>query len=153
MGCWGEDDVMLIPIKFFVLMIDIDRCAADESKSPAPQRAFSVGCDDNSMNVDDSIKSPEPQRAFGARVNVNKAEPKVKAEKPDEKKADEKPEVEEKTLSVDQQKALDTVLSGRNLFFTGMAGAGKSFTLERIVDALSARGKTGAKRCPLIVAE
>lgn len=39
-------------------------------------------------------------------------------------------------LSAEQRSVIDTVLQGRNVFFTGNAGTGKSFLLRRIVLAL-----------------
>ena len=42
-------------------------------------------------------------------------------------------------LDEDQRRALEVALSGRNLFLTGGAGVGKSFTLKRIVGALQQR--------------
>jgi hypothetical protein len=53
----------------------------------------------------------------------------------------EEPDAKKPTLSADQQRAVDIAVSGRHLFFTGVAGAGKSFTLERIIGALRAQGK------------
>lgn len=45
-------------------------------------------------------------------------------------------------LSDEQQRVLELVLAGRSVFFTGDAGTGKSFLLNRIIDAL--RQKHGA---------
>ncbi|CAM1328311.1 PIF1 (predicted) [Pycnogonum litorale] len=39
-------------------------------------------------------------------------------------------------LTVEQEHVLSAVLSGSNVFFTGKAGTGKSFLLQRIVGAL-----------------
>ncbi|XP_026321289.1 ATP-dependent DNA helicase PIF1 [Hyposmocoma kahamanoa] len=40
------------------------------------------------------------------------------------------------SLSAEQQRVLEACLSGKNIFFTGSAGTGKSFLLKRIVAAL-----------------
>lgn len=44
-------------------------------------------------------------------------------------------------LTTDQQKALDAVSSGRNVFITGGAGTGKSYLLRAIVYSLMSAGK------------
>lgn len=44
-------------------------------------------------------------------------------------------------LTSDQQKALDAVNSGRNVFITGGAGTGKSYLLRAIVYSLMSAGK------------
>lgn len=44
-------------------------------------------------------------------------------------------------LTADQQKALDAVNSGRNVFITGGAGTGKSYLLRAIVYFLMSAGK------------
>lgn len=55
-------------------------------------------------------------------------------------------------LNPEQQKVLEACLSGRNIFFTGSAGTGKSFLLKRIVSALPpdvtvATASTGVAAC------
>ncbi|CAH2093009.1 unnamed protein product [Euphydryas editha] len=40
------------------------------------------------------------------------------------------------SLNAEQQRVLEACLSGKNIFFTGSAGTGKSFLLKRIVSAL-----------------
>lgn len=55
-------------------------------------------------------------------------------------------------LNEEQQKVLDACLSGKNIFFTGSAGTGKSFLLKRIVSALppdvtAATASTGVAAC------
>ncbi|XP_075040101.1 ATP-dependent DNA helicase PIF1 [Mixophyes fleayi] len=55
-------------------------------------------------------------------------------------------------LSSEQSLILSTVLSGRNVFFTGSAGTGKSFLLKRIIGALPpkstyATASTGVAAC------
>lgn len=39
-------------------------------------------------------------------------------------------------LDVEQKDVLDACLSGRNVFFTGSAGTGKSYLLKKIIGAL-----------------
>ena len=50
--------------------------------------------------------------------------------------------IESTELSAEQAEVVRLVREGRNVFFTGFAGTGKTFTLERVVDAL--RDKFGA---------
>ncbi|KAM4641380.1 ATP-dependent DNA helicase PIF1 [Discoglossus pictus] len=55
-------------------------------------------------------------------------------------------------LSTEQSLVLSTVLSGKNIFFTGSAGTGKSYLLKRIVGALPpkstyATASTGVAAC------
>ncbi|XP_071984807.1 ATP-dependent DNA helicase PIF1 isoform X2 [Engystomops pustulosus] len=55
-------------------------------------------------------------------------------------------------LSTEQSTVLGTVLSGKNVFFTGSAGTGKSFLLKRIIGALPpkstyATASTGVAAC------
>ncbi|XP_044157813.1 ATP-dependent DNA helicase PIF1 isoform X2 [Bufo gargarizans] len=55
-------------------------------------------------------------------------------------------------LSTEQSMVLSTVLSGKNVFFTGNAGTGKSYLLKRIVGALPpkstyATASTGVAAC------
>ncbi|KAM8930080.1 ATP-dependent DNA helicase PIF1 [Pelodytes ibericus] len=56
------------------------------------------------------------------------------------------------TLSTEQSLVLNTVLSGKNVFFSGSAGTGKSYLLKRIVGALPpkstyATASTGVAAC------
>ncbi|KAM5148152.1 ATP-dependent DNA helicase PIF1 [Mantella aurantiaca] len=56
------------------------------------------------------------------------------------------------TLSTEQSLVLSTVLSGKNVFFTGSAGTGKSYLLKRIIGALPpkstyATASTGVAAC------
>lgn len=56
------------------------------------------------------------------------------------------------SLNVEQQRVLEACLSGKNIFFTGSAGTGKSFLLKRIVAALPpdvtvATASTGVAAC------
>lgn len=44
------------------------------------------------------------------------------------------------TLSREQNAVLEAVRSGRNVFFTGSAGTGKSFLLKRIIGNESEQG-------------
>jgi ATP-dependent DNA helicase PIF1 len=55
-------------------------------------------------------------------------------------------------LNAEQQRVLEACLSGKNIFFTGSAGTGKSFLLKRIVAALPpdvtvATASTGVAAC------
>ena len=56
------------------------------------------------------------------------------------------------SMTDEQKKVLDAVLSGRNVFFTGSAGTGKSFLLKRIIaglppDVTVATASTGVAAC------
>lgn len=56
------------------------------------------------------------------------------------------------TLNPEQQNILEACLSGKNIFFTGSAGTGKSFLLKRIISALPpdvtmATASTGVAAC------
>lgn len=56
------------------------------------------------------------------------------------------------SLNPEQQRVLEACLSGKNIFFTGSAGTGKSFLLKRIVAALPpdltvATASTGVAAC------
>ncbi|RVE49816.1 hypothetical protein evm_005546 [Chilo suppressalis] len=56
------------------------------------------------------------------------------------------------SLNTEQQRVLEACLSGKNIFFTGSAGTGKSFLLKRIVAALPpevtvATASTGVAAC------
>lgn len=44
-------------------------------------------------------------------------------------------------LSDEQKRILDAVMGGRNIFYTGPAGTGKSFMLEYIVNSLKKQSK------------
>lgn len=59
-------------------------------------------------------------------------------------------------LNLEQQEILDACLSGRNIFFTGSAGTGKSYLLRKIIGALppdvtTATASTGKTKFPLKV--
>lgn len=55
---------------------------------------------------------------------------------------EKKPRLEQsEELSPEQQEALDYILKGESLFFSGSAGSGKSFLLKVAVDALRRRNK------------
>lgn len=56
------------------------------------------------------------------------------------------------TMTEEQKRILEAVLSGKNIFFTGSAGTGKSFLLRRIISALPpdvtvATASTGVAAC------
>ncbi|XP_059052609.1 ATP-dependent DNA helicase PIF1 [Achroia grisella] len=56
------------------------------------------------------------------------------------------------SLNTEQQRVLEACLGGKNIFFTGSAGTGKSFLLKRIVSALPpdvtvATASTGVAAC------
>lgn len=44
-------------------------------------------------------------------------------------------------LTADQQRAYDTMMSGRNCFITGDAGAGKSYIIDKYIKDMKGRGK------------
>lgn len=45
------------------------------------------------------------------------------------------------TLTRDQKKAFDALISGKNIFLTGGAGTGKSFVLHQFIDAMEKQNK------------
>lgn len=56
------------------------------------------------------------------------------------------------SLSKEQKCVLNAVLSGKNIFFTGSAGTGKSFLMKKIIGALPpdstfATASTGVAAC------
>lgn len=53
----------------------------------------------------------------------------------------ESEEEEEEVLSVSQQKVLDDIGKGDNMFITGSAGSGKSFLLRKITELLAKKNK------------
>lgn len=60
--------------------------------------------------------------------------------------------VSETPLTPEQQRVLQAVVSGRNIFFTGSAGTGKSFLLRKIIaslppDSTFATASTGVAAC------
>ena len=55
-------------------------------------------------------------------------------------------------LGEDQAAVLAAVQSGRNVFMTGVAGTGKSFTIEKVVEWLKSSGKCVAVTAPTGVA-
>jgi Cdc6-like AAA superfamily ATPase len=52
------------------------------------------------------------------------------------------------TLDEEQQKALDLVMSGKNMFITGVGGTGKSVMLKEIKKKLEEKGKVVAVTAP-----
>ena len=55
-------------------------------------------------------------------------------------------------LGADQEEVLETVKSGRNVFMTGVAGTGKSFTIAKVVEWLKSQSKNVAVTAPTGVA-
>nr|CAI5850636.1 unnamed protein product [Callosobruchus analis] len=60
--------------------------------------------------------------------------------------------IQNEPLDLEQKEVLDACLSGRNIFFTGSAGTGKSYLLKRIIRALPpdvtvATASTGVAAC------
>ena len=55
-------------------------------------------------------------------------------------------------LGADQAKVLEAVQSGRNVFMTGVAGTGKSYTIAAVVEWLRSQGKNVAVTAPTGVA-
>jgi len=58
------------------------------------------------------------------------------------------PKEKEPVLCEEQQRVLDTILEGRNVFYTGSAGCGKSTVLRTFVPKLKKLGKTVHIVCP-----
>lgn len=44
------------------------------------------------------------------------------------------------SLNAEQQRAIDLILAGRNVFLTGQAGTGKSYVIKQVIEMLTARG-------------
>lgn len=60
--------------------------------------------------------------------------------------------IQEEQLNAEQKEVLDACLAGKNVFFTGSAGTGKSFLLRKIISALppdvtQATASTGVAAC------
>lgn len=92
-----------------------------------------------------TITTPSPS-AIKKRKRFSDTSPKVQAAK----KLYENPTAGE--LNEEQSKILNAVLSGKNVFFTGSAGTGKSFLLKKIISALPpdvtmATASTGVAAC------
>jgi hypothetical protein len=85
---------------------------------PSPIRGFDIGSDDP-WDSDDMIDDGALAAALAA------------AEAP--------PSPPPPTLDTQQQLVVDLVTSGRNVFFSGPGGVGKSFTLGRVKTALEAK--------------
>ncbi|KAK9759993.1 hypothetical protein K7432_018667 [Basidiobolus ranarum] len=66
------------------------------------------------------------------------------------------PKIKEKLepveLSIEQLKAIDEAMSGRNVFLTGSAGVGKSFMLRYLIEKLKDSGKNVAVTAPTGIA-
>ncbi|KAF9418909.1 hypothetical protein HW555_004429 [Spodoptera exigua] len=78
---------------------------------------------------DDSVKGPAPKKLYSPSPLTNTC-----------------------SLNPEQQRVLEACLGGKNIFFTGSAGTGKSFLLKRIVAALPpdvtiATASTGVAAC------
>ncbi|KAK2583374.1 hypothetical protein KPH14_009365 [Odynerus spinipes] len=91
-----------------------------------------------------TITTPSPS-TIKKRKRLGDHTPKLPA-----KKLYENPTVGE--MTEEQSKILDAVLSGKNVFFTGSAGTGKSFLLKKIIaalppDATMATASTGVAAC------
>ncbi|KAI7810179.1 ATP-dependent DNA helicase PIF1 [Triplophysa rosa] len=110
------------------------------------------------VNSPIQLKGPSERsvnRILGERQQVKRPRPEcdaspVKALHPNKKPVLVLPLAQK--LSKDQTAVLNAVLSGKNVFFTGSAGTGKSFLLKRIVGSLPpkstfATASTGVAAC------
>ncbi|XP_015188755.1 PREDICTED: ATP-dependent DNA helicase PIF1 [Polistes dominula] len=92
-----------------------------------------------------TVTTPSPS-AVKKRKRLSDNSPKV----PAAKKLYENPTIGD--LTEEQSRVLNAVLSGKNVFFTGSAGTGKSFLLKKIIaalppDATIATASTGVAAC------
>ncbi|KAH8412320.1 hypothetical protein KR009_001244 [Drosophila setifemur] len=98
-----------------------------------------------------STTTPSPQAAKKRRFDELKEE-KEKGLMPAAKKLYQSTTDESLRLSEEQMEVLRACTSGKNVFFTGSAGTGKSFLLRRIISALPPDGtiataSTGVAAC------
>ncbi|KAH8350602.1 hypothetical protein KR067_011316 [Drosophila pandora] len=98
-----------------------------------------------------STTTPSPQAAKKRRFDEMK-EDREKGSLPAAKKLYQSTTDESLKLSEEQMEVLRACTSGKNVFFTGSAGTGKSFLLRRIISALPPEGtiataSTGVAAC------
>ncbi|XP_017075450.2 LOW QUALITY PROTEIN: ATP-dependent DNA helicase PIF1 [Drosophila eugracilis] len=98
-----------------------------------------------------SVTTPSPQGAKKRRFDELKEE-RDKSSMPAAKKLYQTATDESLRLSEEQMEVLRACTSGKNVFFTGSAGTGKSFLLRRIISALPPDGtvataSTGVAAC------
>ncbi|XP_032457604.1 ATP-dependent DNA helicase PIF1 [Nasonia vitripennis] len=96
-----------------------------------------------------TITTPSPTNVRKRKLSASNSTsntPKI----PRAKKLFSQPTIDE--MTEEQSKVLECVLNGKNIFFTGSAGTGKSFLLKRIIAALPpdvtmATASTGVAAC------
>ncbi|XP_029106285.1 ATP-dependent DNA helicase PIF1 [Scleropages formosus] len=109
------------------------------------------------------VNAPPPAKGLAERTSNKTTGQRVKRRQPDSSECSpvkalhpaKKPSFSlplGRKLSKEQAQILDAVLSGKNIFFTGSAGTGKSYMLKRIVGSLPpkstyATASTGVAAC------
>ncbi len=114
-----------------------ERRESSNLMSPPPQKRAGAGGPGDRGQGDGGFRGrgTAPTTSAPAGADASGRGAKAAAREPEEKGGD-------LALSPDQKRAVDAVLTGKNIFITGGAGVGKSFLVETIVKKLKERCRT-----------